>query len=252
MINTIKKALSLVLLLFIVASTSQAQSAEEIIQKMEDEMRGESSYAEMTMTIDRPRYTREISMKAWALGEDYSLILITSPARDEGTTYLKRQNEIWNYVPNIDRTIKMPPSMMSQSWMGSDFTNDDLVRESSTLEDYDHSILREETLDDRETWVLELIPKPDAAIVWGKVLMWVDKEHYILLKEENYDQRGQVENTIHFSEISEIGSRVFPMKMLLQPADNPDQKTIMEYQKLEFDIDIDRSFFTQQNMRRVR
>jgi len=252
MINTIKKALSLVLLLFIVASTSQAQSAEEIIQKMEDEMRGESSYAEMTMTIDRPRYTREISMKAWALGEDYSLILITSPARDEGTTYLKRQNEIWNYVPNIDRTIKMPPSMMSQSWMGSDFTNDDLVRESSTLEDYDHSILREETLDDRETWVLELIPKPDAAIVWGKVLMWVDKEHYILLKEENYDQRGQVENTIHFSEISEIGSRVFPMKMLLQPADNPDQKTIMEYQKLEFDIDIDKSFFTQQNMRRVR
>ena len=252
MMNTIKKALSLVLLLFIVASTSQAQSAEEIIQKMEDEMRGESSYAEMTMTIDRPRYTREISMKAWALGEDYSLILITSPARDEGTTYLKRQNEIWNYVPNIDRTIKMPPSMMSQSWMGSDFTNDDLVRESSTLEDYDHSILREETLDDRETWVLELIPKPDAAIVWGKVLMWVDKEHYILLKEENYDQRGQVENTIHFSEISEIGSRVFPMKMLLQPADNPDQKTIMEYQKLEFDIDIDKSFFTQQNMRRVR
>jgi len=250
--NIIKKALSVVVLLLIGVSTSQGQSAEEIIQQMEDVMRGESSYAEMTMTIDRPRYTREISMKAWALGEDYSMILITSPARDEGTTYLKRQNEIWNYVPNIDRTIKMPPSMMSQSWMGSDFTNDDLVRESSTLEDYDHSILREETLDDRETWVLELIPKPDAAIVWGKVLMWVDKEHYILLKEENYDQRGQVENTIHFSEISEIGSRVFPMKMLLQPADNPDQKTIMEYQKLEFDIDIDKSFFTQQNMRRVR
>jgi outer membrane lipoprotein-sorting protein len=219
---------------------------------MEDVMRGESSYAEMTMTIDRPRYTREISMKAWALGEDFSLILITSPARDEGTTYLKRQNEIWNYVPNIDRTIKMPPSMMSQSWMGSDFTNDDLVRESSTLEDYDHSILREETLDGRDTWVLELIPKPDAAIVWGKVLIWVDKEHYILLKEENYDQNEQVENTIYFSEITEIDNRVFPTKMLLQPADNPDQKTIMKYQTLEFDIDINESFFTQQNMRRVR
>ena len=250
--NTIKKALSVIILLFIVASTSQAQSAEEIIQQMEDVMRGESSYAEMTMTIDRPRYTREISMKAWALGEEYSLILITSPARDEGTTYLKRQNEIWNYVPNIDRTIKMPPSMMSQSWMGSDFTNDDLVRESSTLEDYDHSILREEPLDGRDTWVMELIPKPDAAIVWGKVLIWVDKEHFILLKEENYDQNEQIENTIHFSEISEIGNRVFPTKMLLQPADNPNQKTIMEYQELEFDIDINESFFTQQNMRRVR
>jgi outer membrane lipoprotein-sorting protein len=250
--NITKKALTVVVLLFIVASTSQGQSAEEIIRQMEDVMRGESSYAEMTMTIDRPRYTREISMKAWALGEDFSLILITSPARDEGTTYLKRQNEIWNYVPNIDRTIKMPPSMMSQSWMGSDFTNDDLVRESSTLDDYDHSILREETLDGRDTWVLELIPKPDAAIVWGKVLIWVDKEHYILLKEENYDQNEQVENTIYFSEITEIDNRVFPTKMLLQPADNPDQKTIMKYQTLEFDININESFFTQQNMKRVR
>ena len=107
-------------------------------------------------------------------------------------------------------------------------------------------------MDNRETWVLELIPKPDAAIVWGKVLVWVDKEHYILLKEENYDQRGRVENTIYFSEITEIDNRVFPTKMLLQPADNPDQKTIMKYQTLEFDIDIDKSFFTQQNMRRVR
>lgn len=250
--NIVKKALSMVVLLFIGVSASQGQSAEEIIQQMEDVMRGESSYAEMTMTIDRPRYTREISMKAWALGEDYSLILITSPARDEGTTYLKRENEIWNYVPNIDRTIKMPPSMMSQSWMGSDFTNDDLVRESSTLEDYDHSILREETLDGRETWVLELIPKPEAAIVWGKVLIWVDKEHYILLKEENYNQRDELANTLNFKEIEEMDGRVFPTRMIMTPADKPDQRTEMKYNKLEFDIDIDPGFFTQQNMRRVR
>jgi outer membrane lipoprotein-sorting protein len=106
-------------------------------------------------------------MRAWALGEEYSLILVTAPARDRGTTYLKRGNEIWNYVPNIDRTIKMPPSMMSQSWMGSDFTNDDLVRESSTVEDYDHRILSEETYRGRDAWVLELIPKPEAAVVGG-------------------------------------------------------------------------------------
>ncbi|CAN5121184.1 hypothetical protein BH23BAC3_BH23BAC3_18220 [soil metagenome] len=92
-----------------------AQSATEIIERMDEVMCGESSIAEMTMTIERPRYTRDVSMKAWALGEDFSLILITAPARDQGTTYLKRHNEIWNYVPNIDRTIKMPPSMMSQS-----------------------------------------------------------------------------------------------------------------------------------------
>lgn len=232
--------------------SANAQSASEIIDRMEEVMRGESSYAEMTMTIERPRYTRVVGMKAWALGNDYSLILITSPARDQGTTYLKRENEIWNYVPNINRTIKMPPSMMSQSWMGSDFTNDDLVRESSTKEDYEYSILREESYIGRQSWVLELIPKPDTPIVWGKVQMWVDKEHYIQLKVENYDQQDERVNTIEFSEIGQMDGRIFPAKMILSPADNPDQRTILEYQELEFDIDIDPSFFTQQNMRRVR
>jgi outer membrane lipoprotein-sorting protein len=249
---SVKGSFLAVTFLFAAAVSVSAQSATEIIEQMEERMRGESSLAEMTMTIERPRYTRDVSMKAWALGEDYSLILITAPARDRGTTFLKRRNEIWNYVPNIDRTIKMPPSMMSQSWMGSDFTNDDLVRESSTIHDYDHRILREETIDGRDSWVLELIPKPDTPIVWGKVLIWVDQEHYILLKEENYDQRDNLANTIIFTNIREMGGRVFPSKMTLTPADKPGQRTILEYETLEFDIDINESFFTQQNMRRVR
>lgn len=250
---TFRLLITLMALLFVSGiSGADAQSASEIIERMEDTMRGESSRAEMTMTIERPRYTREVSMKAWALGEDYSLILITAPARDQGTTYLKRHNEIWNYVPNIDRTIKMPPSMMSQSWMGSDFTNDDLVRESSTIEDYEHRILREEEYNGRNAWVLELIPKPDTPIVWGKVLIWVDQEHYIMLKEENYDQRSNLANTIEFQNIGEMGGRIFPSKMVLTPADKPDQRTILEYKSLEFNVDLNESFFTQQNMRRVR
>lgn len=229
-----------------------AQSASEIIERMEDVMRGESSYVEMTMTIERPRYKREISMKAWALGEDYSLTLVTAPARDEGTAYLKRVNEIWNYVPTIDRTIKMPPSMMSQSWMGSDFTNDDLVRESSTVDDYEHRILREEEYEGMETWVLELIPKPETPIVWGKVLVWVEKEGYLQLRIENYDQSDELVNTMRFEEIRTMDGRSIPTRMELTPADKPDQRTILTYQNLEFNIDIDESFFTQQNMRRVR
>jgi outer membrane lipoprotein-sorting protein len=239
-------------LLLTVPIYASSQTATEIIERMEEVMRGESSLAEMTMTIERPRYTRDVSMKAWALGEDYSLILITAPARDRGTTFLKRRNEIWNYVPNIDRTIKMPPSMMSQSWMGSDFTNDDLVRESSTIHDYEHRIVQEVEFDGRTAWLLELIPKPDTPIVWGKVLIWVDQEHYIILKEENYDQRDELSNTIIFSNIREMDGRVFPTRMTLTPADKPGQQTILEYNHLEFNIDIDESFFTQQNMRRVR
>ena len=215
-------------------------------------MRGDQSYAEMTMTIERPRYEREVSMRAWSLGEDYSLILVTAPARDRGTAFLKRRNEIWNYVPNIDRTIKMPPSMMSQSWMGSDFTNDDLVRESSTVDDYEHQILDEEEVDGRQAWLLELIPKPDTPIVWGKVLIWICQEEYIQLKVENYDQRDELANTMILDNIRELGGRTLPTRMVLTPADRPDQRTILTYQELDFSIDLDESFFTQQNMQRIR
>jgi outer membrane lipoprotein-sorting protein len=140
----------LIMTILLAGSSLQAQDPREIIRKVEDNMRGDASYSELTMTTERPRYTREISMKSWSLGEDYALILITAPARDKGTAFLKRGNEIWNYVPNIDRTVKMPPSMMAQSWMGSDFSNDDLVRGSSTIDDYTHTLLRSETVDGHE------------------------------------------------------------------------------------------------------
>lgn len=249
--STISILLTLVLT-FVFSTAGISQDATQIIEQMEETMRGESTYAEMTMTIERPRYTRNVSMRSWALGDDYSLILITAPARDQGTTYLKRDNEIWNYVPTIDRTIKMPPSMMSQSWMGSDFTNDDLVRESSTVEDYEHRILREEEYRGRNTWVLELIPKPDTPVVWGKVLIWVDQKEYLQLRVENYDQQDEIANTIEFEEIREFDNRQVPSRMVLTPADKPNQHTIMTYNTLDFNVDLDASFFTQQNMRRIR
>lgn len=242
------------MLLTLSAAVSPAfsQTAEDVVREMDQKMRGESSYAEMTMTIVRPRYTREISMKSWALGNDYSLILITAPARDEGTAYLKRNTEIWNYVPTIDRTIKMPPSMMSQSWMGSDFSNDDLVRESSIVEDYEHSLLREEEYDGMDCWVVQMVPKPETPIVWGKVLVWVAKDGYLQLKVENYDQSEELANTIQFSEIETMDERRIPSKMTLIPADKPEQRTVLKYHELDFNIDIEQSFFTLQNMKRVR
>jgi len=226
--------------------------AAEVIRRMEDTMRGESSYSVMTMKIERPRYSREVTMRAWALGEDYSLILVTAPARDEGTVFLKRRNEIWNFVPSIDRTIKMPPSMMSESWMGSDFTNDDLVRESSVVEDYEHRILRTEAYEGYDCYVLELVPKPEKPIVWGKVLVWVSMESYMQLRVENYDQRGELANTMVLDQILELGGRTLPTRMTLIPADRPQQRTILTFREMQFDIDIDESFFTQQKMRRVR
>lgn len=232
--------------------TPAQMSAKQIIEKMEDQMRGESAYLEMTMTTVRPRYTRDVGLKIWEKGGEYSLILITAPARDKGTAYLKRGNEIWSYVPRIDRMIKMPPSMMSQSWMGSDFSNDDLVRESSSINDYKHRIVREEKYQGRDTWVLELIPKPESSIVFGKVLIWVDKELFIQLKIENFDEDGSLASSILFSEISNIGGRMIPARLEMVPADKKNQKTILKYDNARFNLPIQDSFFSVQNLKNVK
>jgi len=173
-----------VLSMLLSAGETLCQDATEIIQKSLDLVTGTSNKAEMKMTIIRPTWQREIEIKSWSYGTDYSLVLITAPARDAGAVFLKRENELWNWQPNIERTIKMPPSMMLQSWMGSDFTNDDLVKQSSIVDDYNHKLLGEETVEGYPCYKIELDPKPDAPVVWGKIIAWIDKEHYMTLKNE--------------------------------------------------------------------
>lgn len=229
-----------------------ANDPREIVSRMEENMRGDAMYSEMTMETVRPRYTREISMRSWSLGEEFSLIHITAPARDAGTAFLKRGNEIWNFVPNIDRTVKMPPSMMSQSWMGSDFSNDDLVRGISIVDDYTHKLLRTEMMDGHNCFVIEMIPHPDAPVVYDKVLYWISSEHYLPVRMENYDEFGDLASTMNFREIKEMGGRLIPTRMEMIPANREGHQTIMTTKKAEYDIDISRDFFTQQNMRNVR
>lgn len=228
------------------------QTAKEIIEKMDKKMRGETIQVEIEMDIVRPRFSRTVGIKSWAKGKDYSMILITSPARDKGTSYLKRQKEIWNWVPTIERTIKLPPSMMSQSWMGSDFTNDDLVKESSVVEDFDHSILRSEKYQNRDCHVIQMIPKPDAAVVFGKVLVWVDKELFVELKVENYDEYGDLVSTIFAYDIQKMDDREIPTRMEMIPADKPNQKTVLRYKNMIFDQPIDDGFFSVQRMKDLR
>lgn len=229
-----------------------AQEPAEILDRMEQVMRGNSNEAEMTMKIERPRYEREVSMRSWQYGREHSMIVITAPSRDEGTAYLMRGSDIWNYDPRIDRTTRMPSSMMAQSWMGSDFTNDDLVRDSDIVEDYEHELLRTEEYEGREAYVIEMIPKPDIPIVWGKVKMWVCTEDYIQLRLENYDQRNELVNTMKLDQITRFGDREIPARITVIPADKDNERTILTYQHLEFDVDIDEGFFTQRNMQRVQ
>ncbi|MEM8900203.1 MAG: outer membrane lipoprotein-sorting protein [Bacteroidota bacterium] len=243
-----------VFLLMICLSTHiHAQDALSIIKKAEEVRRGiESSQAEMTMTIVRPTWTREMKMKSWSKGDDYALILVTAPVRDKGTTNLKRQKEIWTWLPRVERTVKLPPSMMSQSWMGSDFTNEDLVRENSIITDYSHTMLQDSVIAGRNCYKLQLVPKEDASVIWGKIHLWIDKKDYLQLRTEFFDEDMYLINVMQASEIKQMGGRTFATKLEMIPVEEEGQKTVMVYENIIFDKKLPDSFFSQQNMKRVR
>jgi len=234
------------------SSFAQDVNIEEIVRQADEKFRGTSSIGTMTMIIERPGWSRTVSMKNWTLGNDYSLIYITEPAKEKGQVFLKRDKEMWNWVPNIERMIKIPPSMMMQSWMGSDFTNDDLVRESSMADDYAQELLGYEELEGYNCYKIQLIPHDDAPVVWGKVIMWITKDELHWLKAEFYDEDGYLVNTEILSDIKQMDDRVMPTRLEMIPADEEGNKTIMIFDEIDFNVKIDMSFFSQQNMKRIR
>lgn len=176
---------------------SQELTAKEIVKKADDKGRGKTSQGAMTLTIVRPDWTRSISFKSWSKSSEYSLIYITAPAKEKGQVFLKRHKDMWNWVPTIERMIKIPPSMMMQSWMGSDFTNDDLVKESSLVVDYNQKLLGKEVVRGQECYKIELLPLPDAAVTWGKVIIWITTNGYNQWKAEYYDEDMHMVNLMN-------------------------------------------------------
>jgi outer membrane lipoprotein-sorting protein len=233
------------------ALRAQTPGAAEIVERVDENSRGKNLYSEIKMTIVRPTWTREIGIKSWGKGKEYSLAVITSPAKEKGQAFLKRQKDLWNWVPSINRMIKMSSSIMGQSWMGSDFTNDDLMRESSIVIDYTHELNGSEKVREFDCYRLTLTPKEDAAVVWGKVVMWVDKKDFIEVKTEFYDEGGELINTFNGYDVAQFGSRRLASRLEIVPADKPNQKTVMTILKYDFDTPVEDSFFSQQNMKKV-
>jgi outer membrane lipoprotein-sorting protein len=228
-------------------------SAREIIAEAEDQWQGEqSSISTMTMKIIRPTWERTIEMKNWVKGRDYALTLITAPASEKGQTFLKRYNDMWHWMPSIGRLIKLPPSMMSQGWMGSDYTNDDILKESSMVTDYRHTLTGEEEVRDIPCYRIRMEPTEDAAVVWGKVIKWISRDHFNQIKSEYYDEDGELVRTELASDIREMDKRMIPTHLEVIPADEQGKKTVMELNRIQFNRDIPDGFFSQQNMKRVR
>ena len=249
----IKLASMATITLFLISGTAPVQdNARDIIEKADNKRLGKTSSSTMTLKIIRPKWTREIDLKLWTKGNDLMMILITGPARDQGTAFLKRGDEIYNWVPRIERSIKLPPSSMMQSWMGSDFTNDDLVKQSSMVNDYDHILIGKEEISGREAYKILLKPKEEASVVWGKVEAWVDVEESLFLKLAYYDEEGKLVNTLLGKNIKTMGGRTVTSLLEITPARDPGNKTTLEYKSIEFDQPMDDNFFSLRNLKNIK
>jgi hypothetical protein len=253
--GTVKHYVTIILafLTLLAFSTSaQAITIDELIKHIDELWRGNTSQATMTMTVKTQRYQRNMTMEAWSRGKDYSLVVIREPVKDKGIATLKVKQNIWNYLPKIDRVTKVPSSMMSGSWMGSHFTNDDLVQESTFQDDYNSTISFQGSRNGKLIYEVTSVPKPNAAVVWGKVVMLIDQQTLAPFSNRYFDEDGTLVRTMTLDQPRRIDNRTVPMRMILQPQDKPGESTVVVYNDIQFDVPLESSFFSLQRLRSRR
>jgi hypothetical protein len=236
----------------LITFSGYGQDAREIVRIADEKMRGKTLVAEVSIQTIRPSWSREMRVKTWLKGNQLSIILIEAPAKDRGIAFLRRSKEVWNWLPSLERTIKLPPSMMSQSWMGTDFTNDDLVKESSILSDYDHRLLGDTTVRGRDCYKIEMIPRPEAAVVWGRLLAGIDKKDHLELFVIFYDEEGLPVNIMEGYEEKIMDGRLIPTRFEMIPADKKGRKTIMKYLKVEYDRPLADNLFSLEKIKTLQ
>ncbi|RME20877.1 MAG: outer membrane lipoprotein-sorting protein, partial [Deltaproteobacteria bacterium] len=217
------------------ASFAAGQSARDILERVDDLYRSKSSRARMVMEVVTKHWSRKLVMEAWTKGKEKSLVRILAPKKEKGMATLKVGNDIWNWLPKVKRVMKVPSSMMSDSWMGSHFTNDDMVKESRMAEDYDFKMTFRGEREGKKVVEIECTPKPQAPVEWGKVVVMVEDGTWIPLKVLYYDEEGDLARTFIFGSVKKMGGRTIPAEMRVVPAGKPGEYTFVRYEKIEFD-----------------
>jgi outer membrane lipoprotein-sorting protein len=246
----------LALALLAPSSVPDSHDAQALVERVEQVMRGDTVQYKAAMTITRPRWTRTVVMRSWddRLSKR-SLTRILSPAKDRGTGFLKIDQTLWTYLPRVERTTRMPPSMLLQPWMGSDMTNDDLVRESSIIDDYTARLLEEREIDGESALGVELIPKEEAPVVWSRIEIWVEKRRLAPILEIFYDEpeQGRFEEVrrMIFSDIREVQGRPVPHSWVIEITNEPEKQTRFEIEEIRYDEPIPDSLFTLTELKRA-
>jgi outer membrane lipoprotein-sorting protein len=225
-------------------SAEDKPDVDKLVQRTETLLSGTSSIAVMTMAIKTPSWSRKLKMKIWSKGQDYALIRVLEGGPHEaGMMTLKREKQLWNYLPQAGRVMKLPSGMLGDSWMGSDFTNDDLVKGSSITKDFDAKVDSTAEVDGKKTWHVTLVPKKDAVVVWGKIEMIIDRATCVPMDQKFFDEQGKSVRHMAFSDFKDIGWRHFPQKMTVTPAE-AGRETSITYESIEFDTDISDDTFS--------
>lgn len=230
------------------SSGRKPHDPQDLIDAAENRIKGETAHGTIEMKVTRPDFTRTMRMESWWEGNEKALIVIESPKKDAGNKTLKIGNEMWNYLANTETTIKIPPSMMLQSWNGSDFTNDDLVRESNYAEDYEASIAGVDTLDGAACWKLVLTPESDAPVVWGRLEYWIERSDTLPVRVDYYDEGGERKRHLVFSDVDAVGSRTIPTTWTMHDDTEEGRRTTMEIVDMAFDVSIDERIFSRREL----
>ena len=233
------------------AAADEQRDATQIVRDAVNHWRGLSSYTEMTMVIHRPDWERSMTMQAWTKGDEQSLVRVMEPKKDRGNGTLTDENSMWTFSPKINRVIKVPSSMMGQSWMGSDFSNKDVARADDIIDQYDHTIVSVETIDEVAVYTIKSIPHEEAAVVWGSEVLTIRDDH-VVLEHAFYDQDGELVKTLKSLEIGEMGGRTIAMRQRMIKTDDPDEWTEIAVNAVEYELDLKDSLFTLSNLRNPR
>ena len=234
------------------SSRAQSLSPQQIVEEAYYNERSEASNLTITIEVIRPTWSRELTAKTWALGADYGMMLITGPAKDRGVSFLRINTEGWNWLPNIERVIKISPSQMAQSWMGSDFSNEDLLKEASIIYDYQHKLLGEESYDGVLCYKIQATPNENAAVIWGKKILWISKDDLLERKTENYDEEGNLVSMLTKSDVEPIGGKPISTTLTMTPNNKEGYWTVVHISDGDFNASLDERFFTQSTMKKLR
>lgn len=236
----------LFIFLFIFSPLAQSnEGAVALLTKIDELYRSDNSISTMKMSIVTPNWQRTLEMQSWTIGMDDTFIRILSPKKDRGVATLKKGREMWNYFPKINKVIKVPPSMMMGSWMGSDFTNDDLVREVSLVKEYH---VEKEDMGDKHK--LTLIPKRDTVTVWARIEILIQKESLLPVEQSYFNEQGEKVRSLYFSDIREFSGKKLPTKLSMVPHNKKDHQTVVEYVDLEFNTTMGDDIFTLRNLKK--